>query len=100
MKNIINSLMSGGWELDNDLDPATDYELKMEAYEADHPEEFRIYNPADYVGPFTIWKAEYEVEEQDLFTAIQRAKRCIEEGSDAIVIDNNGDEVPLFVRWN
>ncbi len=44
----LNSLMSGGWELDDELDPATDYELNMEIYEADHPEEFRIYDLTDY----------------------------------------------------
>lgn len=40
----LNSLMSGGWEPDNELDPATDYELAMELWEHEHPEEFRIYD--------------------------------------------------------
>lgn len=46
----LTSLMSGGWELDNELDPATDYELAMELWEREHPEEFRVYDLTDYKG--------------------------------------------------
>ena len=36
MENL-NSLMSGGWEPDNDIDLASEYELAMEQWEREHP---------------------------------------------------------------
>ena len=38
----LNSLMSGGWEPDNNMDFASNYELAMEYAEAKNPELFRV----------------------------------------------------------
>lgn len=45
----LTSLMSGGWEPDNDLDLASDYELAMEEWEREHSAP--VYNPTNESQP-------------------------------------------------
>lgn len=105
MTNILNSLMCGGWEPENDLNMSTDFEIAMEEYEKEHPEIFQTFREDMFKAPFTVWTMDRydpepdEREITDLWTAISKAEGCIEDGGDANVTDADGADVPLFARW-
>lgn len=106
----LDSLMLGGYEVDDDIGLATEYELMMEQWEHEHPapparkEEKMTFNSKDYVSPFFVQTSingeEYEDSVKELFDAIQMGEGCEEDGGHAKVVDSNGNEVPLFEIWD
>lgn len=106
----LDSLMLGGYEVDDDIDLATEYELKMEQWEREHSaspvkkEKKMTFNSKDYVSPFSVQTSingeEYEDSVKELFDAIQIGEGCEEDGGHAHVVDSNGNEVPLFAFWD